>query len=512
MSTIPQTLDEHYDLMLRRFRPDHTILMDEGNPISFQEFQLSVRRLVQALREEGVQPGQVVGYSVQNGLAAFTLPLAISRLGAACLPLYPMIPDEVRAGAFAQGRATIAIVQRDASGAFSKAVAAQGAVVRVLALEDLLHADDAPLPQAIAKPDQPFLLTTSSGTTGRPKPVFLTQRNVASCLSAADSLSSYGPWTESHDYRSMIAFPQSTSGIMILLGIAFRGVCQVFTRSLSPARFLEIAHAVDADSFSAPPAWLEALLAVPVTSTNAVPSIRGLAGGMDFFSSSLLQRLAARFPALEGMANGYGLTETATVFMIWKGARSEFVGPTSVLSLVPGLGNEITVRDEEGRPVGIGEEGELWVKGPSVVKSYVGSTEGFQEEWFRTGDVVRNVSPETVELRGRRKYLIKRGGKSVSPVVVQDAVDRTPGVRRSAVVGVPHPLYGEMVWAFVVPESADAFSTSSVMKTVRGILPVHMVPDRIEVVDSIPQGRGVGKVDHETLIAQGQAILQSLGV
>ncbi len=511
MSQNPQTLDQHYDAALRRFRSDHTILMDEGNPISFQEFQLSVRRMTQALREAGVGPGHLVGYSLQNGLTAFTLPVAISRLGAACLPIYPLTPIEVRFAAFQSGRAQFAILPQESAEPLGQLCAAQASPLTVLALEDLLQADDAPLPQAISRPEQPFLLTTSSGTTGQPKPVFLSQLNVASAMSAAFDLSQYGPWVEETDYRAMVAFPQSTSGILMLLGTAFAGVCQVFTRSLSPVRFLQIAHAVEADAISAPPAWLEALLGIPASETNRVPTLRGVASGMDFVAPSLLQRLGDRFPNLEAVANGYGLVETATVFMVWKGyGRESFAGPTSRLSLTPGLGNELQVRGEDGAPVAVGEEGVLWVKGPSVIKSYLGTSEGFNEGWFHTGDVARSVDESTIELRGRRKYLIKRGGKSVSPLVVREAVDQSPGVRQSAVVGIPHALYGEMIWAFVVAEPGMACTTGSVMKTVREILPTHMVPDRIEFIESIPLGRGVGKVDSEALIALGTSLLQSM--
>ena len=199
---------------------------------------------------------------------------------------------------------------------------------------------------------------------------------------------------------------------------------------------------------------------------------------MDFLAPSLVARLRERFPALEAVGNGYGLVETATVFMTWKSNGPEsLAGPTSVLTLVPGLDNEISVRGEDGTPVAPGGEGELWVRGASVVKGYLGTSEGFQDGWFRTGDVVRSVASDTIELRGRNKYLIKRGGKSVSPLVVQEAVDRTPGVRASAVVGIPHPLYGEMIWAFVVRETGVELETPAIMKTVRAALPAHMVPD-----------------------------------
>lgn len=506
------TLDGHYDAAIARLPADHVALMDETTQITFGELRTAVQKLVAGLRAAGVAPGSTVGYSIPNGLAAFALPLAVSRLGAVFMPLHTMIPDEARCGLFAKARAAFAIVAREAADSFGSVASGRGHDFRVLALEDLLESEAAPLPDSVAKPDHPLLLCSSSGTTGIPKPVLLTQRNVASALAAAYDLSRYGPWTDHPSYRAMIAFPQSTSGIMILLGTAFLGVRQVFTRSLSPARFLEIADATGVEAFSAPPAWLEAILSVPVGDGNRVAGLKGIAVGMDFLAPSLLQRLGERFPAFEAVANGYGLVETSTVFMTWKGTgRACFAGPTSVLSPCAGLGNEIGVRGDDGEPVAPGDEGELWVKGPSVVTGYLGSDAGFEDGWFRTGDVVRDLGDGRIELRGRRKYLIKRGGKSVSPLVVQEAVDRTPGVLKSAVVGIPHPLYGEMVWAFVVPRAGERLTTGSVMKTARGVLPVHMVPDRVEFVDRIPVGQGVGKIDREALIARGTAILQSIG-
>lgn len=513
MSHDHATLDAHYDAAIAWMPPDHVILMDETAPITFGELQIAVRKLATGLRAAGAGPGSLVGYSIPNGLAAFALPLAISRLGSAFMPLHTMVPDEVRCGLLARSRVDFAIVGRESVESFRSIASGRGDSFRVLALEDLLGSEAGPLPDSVVKPEHPLLLCSSSGTTGVPKPVFLSQRNVASALTAAYDLSSYGPWTNHPAYRAMIAFPQSTSGIMILLGTALLGVCQVFTRSLSPARFLEIADETRVEAFSAPPAWLEAILSVPVTERNRVAGLKGIAVGMDFLAPSLLQRLGERFPAFDSVANGYGLVETATVFMVWKGTgRACFEGPTSVLSPCDGLGNEISVRDEEGGIVPPGEEGELWVRGPSAIERYLGSETGFEDGWFRTGDVVRNLGDGRIELRGRRKYLIKRGGKSVSPLVVQEAVDQTPGVLRSAVVGIPHPLYGEMVWAFVVPRSGEQLTTGSVMKTARGILPTHMVPDRVEFVDRIPQGQGVGKIDRETLIARGTEILQTIGV
>jgi long-chain acyl-CoA synthetase len=507
-----ETLDQHYDAALHHLDPDHVILMDEETKVLFRDFQGLVRRLFGGLSQVGVSPGQLVGYSVPNSAAAFALPLAISRLGAACLPLYPLVPDAARSSAFTNARVTCVIVPRESKESFERIAAANEAHYRVFALEDLMEAAEVPLPVTRAQATDPLLLTSSSGTTGKPKAVFLTQRNAASSLTAAQDLSAYGPWLHRPNYRTMIAFPQSTSGIITLLGIAFTGVTLVFTRSLSPVRFLEIARTAGVDTISAPPAWFEALLSVPQPHEQVVDSVRGIATGMDFLSPSLLQRLGVLFPSLESVANGYGLVETATVFMIWKGqGRESLSGPTSVFSLCSSLSNEICVCDHEGNRVAPGEEGELYVRGPSVIERYLDSSEGFYDGWFRTGDRVRFIDSRTVQLRGRNKYVLKRGGKSISPLVVEEAVDASPGVLRSAVVGVPHPLFGEMIWAFVVARTGEEPTIATIMKTVRALLPTHMVPDRIEFVSAIPLGRGVGKIDREALIVQGTALLQTMG-
>jgi long-chain acyl-CoA synthetase len=507
-----ETLDQHYDAALLCLDPEHVFLMDEETKVLFRDFQGLVRRLLGGLNRAGVSQGHLVGYSVPNSAAAFALPIAISRLGAACLPLYPLVPDTARSSAFTHGRVTYVIVPRESKESFEIIASTNGANYRIFALEDLMEEVEVPLPVARAQATDPFLLTTSSGTTGKPKAVFLTQRNAASSLTAAQELSSYGPWFQRPNYLTMIAFPQSTSGIITLLGIAFMGVTLVFTRSLSPVRFLEIARTVRVDTISAPPAWFEALLSVPQADEQSIESVCGIATGMDFLSPSLLKRLGLLFPSLESVANGYGLVETATVFMIWKGqGRDSLSGPTSVFSLCSSLSNEICVCGDEGKKVAPGEEGELYVRGPSVIERYLDSSEGFYDGWFRTGDIVRFIDSHTVQLRGRNKYVIKRGGKSISPLLVEEAVDSSPGVLRSAVVGIPHPLFGEMIWAFVVARPGEETTIATIMKAVRAILPTHMVPDRIEFVSAIPVGRGVGKVDREALIVQGTALLQTMG-
>jgi len=100
-------------------------------------------------------------------------------------------------------------------------------------------------------------------------------------------------------------------------------------------------------------------------------------------------------------------------------------------------------------------------------------------------------------------YLIKRGGRSVSPVIIKDHIDKLSGVLNSAVVGVPHHLYGEMIWAFIVKGNENKNSEvglKDVMKHCRNLSPNYMVPDQVMFVDEIPKYPGVEKVDFNKLI------------
>lgn len=507
------TLADHLTAMRTTAPTDRLAFACEEQPFTFGALAQGVDQLAAGLHGLGVGPGIVVGASLSNGPEALMLPLALWRLGAVVVPVFPMTPDATRCAVFAGARAALVVVDPPARERLAQAAAQAGASFRVVGVDQCRAEGSAP-PAVAPLPDaMPAMIAASSGTTGIPKAVLLTRAQVSASMTAAAELMRVGPWRDGPELPScMIAFPLSTSGVMVVLGILRAGSQVFFARSPAPLRFWQLAAHWSAQSLAAPPAYLEALLSLPEASCPPVPSVRAVMTGMDFLAPGLLARLQRRVPTLEAAANGYGLVETATVFMTWKAhQRAELGGATSVLSLCPGVDNRVEVRDEDGRPVAPGGEGELWASGPSVVSGYLGRDPAlqapFRDGWFRTGDLARLVAPGTVELLGRRKHLIKRGGKSVSPVEVEDRVGTCPGVDQAAVVGVPHPLYGEMIWAFVVPSREGAATVASIMRHSRSALPSHMAPDRVELVDALPRGSGAGKVDRDALVRTAATIL-----
>ncbi len=491
---------------------DAVVLCCNDREISAGEIDALVNRYADELRQRGIGPGKGVGFSLQNSPEVFALFFAVWRIGGYAVPLFPMTPDPMKVGIFASARVTLVItgsaalesltaeVQRQQAAFSLAAIGGQGANAFGAAIPV-----SEPVPPVVVPSHMPAMVAASSGTTGVPKIVMMDRSNIVSALRCSAEMAPDNRPESNGDWRSTLAFPLSTSGMLVCAGLLFGGVTLVFSEDLSPVTYLSLTGKWGAQLLSAPPSYFETLCTLPEVDPCVAEKVTGIMTGMDFLSPSLLERLGKRFPHLQFCSVGYGLVETSTVFMVQKpeikedgsGARGSF--------LIAGeMNNEIVVRDKNGVQIPDGTPGELWVRGPSVVREYAGNPEAtrlsFVDGWFRTGDVGVKTGTGSMELHGRDKYLIKRGGKSVSPLMIQEKITAIPGVRDCVVVGVPHRLYGQMIWVFVVPETSTDGIEKAVMKRCRETLPNYMVPDTVRFLQQLPRGRGAGKLDVEQLL------------
>lgn len=509
-----------YEEFLTKHHNNNSILCFNKTEYSTRDLSALVDRYVCHLKHLGIQPGMAVGYTMPNCVEVIALFFAICRVGGYAVPLFHMVPDSVKASVLQKGRASLVVTTSALFGPLQKSTDNMGLDCKYAVVDQ--NSDcysfemDAPADQDSVPvemfPQMPALLTSSSGTTGIPKAVMWNQENLSSVLRASMDLASSGAEPGDGGYSAVIAFPLSTAGLLVISGILFAGVRIVFSSDMSPVTFLELAQYWSVQSMAAPPAYFEAILRLPHLESFKRDSIRNIMTGMDFFSPALMSRMQEKFPNIDSFGNGYGLTETSNVFMVGKQkGLQELSQPTNILSVSPGIGNEISIRDEDGKEVPQGEKGELWVKGPSVVNGYLGNEEetqqAFSKAWFKTGDIAQTTAPDTIILLGRNKYLIKRGGKSISPIVVQDVINKVDGVKNSAVVGVPHELYGQMIWAFV--ESSEDLE-KDIRKQCRSELANYMMPDQIRFVENIPKNPGVGKVNAEELIRIAKEDLKNI--
>jgi malonyl-CoA/methylmalonyl-CoA synthetase len=163
----------------------------------------------------------------------------------------------------------------------------------------------------------------------------------------------------------------------------------------------------------------------------------------------------------------------------------------------------LRTRDERGAPVPTGEIGGIEVKGPNVFKGYWRMPEKTADEfttdlWFKTGDVGRQDADGVVTIVGRSKDLIITGGYNVYPAEIEGFINELPGVAESAVIGVPHPDFGEAVVAVVVRRPGADVAPAAVAAALKGSIANFKVPKHVAVVDDLPRN-AMGKVQKNVL-------------
>jgi acyl-CoA synthetase (AMP-forming)/AMP-acid ligase II len=363
-------------------------------------------------------------------------------------------------------------------------------------------------------PDDIALLAYTSGTTGRPKGVPLTHRQLAAsirgamvawCWTAGDVLVHALPLFHQH----------GLGGVHATL---IAGSTAHLRSRFDPADLITTVRAEGATVLFGVPATYQALLdaadravAGPGDGGLAGPGGGGLAGSVSGApllqglrlavcgSAPLSPVLAARLPALLGQLPliRYGTTESGLdVSNPLGAARPETVGLP-----LPGVECRIWSAGREAQP---DADGEIQLRGPQVFSGYwhdAGATAAAftPDGWFRTGDIGA-VDPDTGHLviRGRTKELIISGGLNVYPREVEIALERHPAVAQAAVAGLPHPRWGEQVTAWVVPRPGATVSEAELVAHTRTLLAAYKCPKQVFTLDALPRSP-LGKLNRAAL-------------
>jgi long-chain acyl-CoA synthetase len=197
--------------------------------------------------------------------------------------------------------------------------------------------------------------------------------------------------------------------------------------------------------------------------------------------------------------NCYGLTECSSLGTVLPAelalSRADSVGR-------PVPGTEAQVRSESGEVLPPGEPGELHLRGPHIVKGYWGAPEksrqAIRDGWLRTGDLARIDPDGLVTILDRVKDMINRGGEKIYGLEVENVLYAFPGVAEAAVVGVPHPVFGEVPAAFVVPMPGASLDPEAIRRHCSGRLADFKVPVAVRFLDALPRNPG-GKVVKQAL-------------
>ena len=463
-----------------------------GETVSFGALFSGAERMAAALAGQGVEPGDRVAVQVGKTIEAIELYLGTVMAGAIFLPLNTAYTTaEV---AYFVGDATPRVVVCDPARLDDIMGISRVATVLILdgngqgTLRDLADAQTGFEPVAGSENDLAAILYTS-GTTGRSKGAMLSHANLASNSAVLKDF-----WRFTADDVLIHALPIfHTHGLFVATNVALlAGASTVFLPGFDKDAILEAMPR--ATALMGVPTFYTRLLADDRLNRETAAKMRLFISG----SAPLLVDTHEQWEHRTGhrILERYGMTETnMNTSNPYDGERRA----GTVGFALPGV--EVRIM-EDGQQVPQGEIGVLEVRGGNVFQGYWQMPEKTAEElrpdgWFITGDLARMDEDGYIVIVGREKDLIITGGFNVYPKELESLIDDIPGVLESAVVGVPHPDFGEAVVAVVVPESAG-LEPETVASVVAENLAKFKQPKRIILLDDLPRNT-MGKVQKKAL-------------
>ncbi|MBC8058004.1 MAG: malonyl-CoA synthase [Rhizobiales bacterium] len=479
---------------------------------TWRDLERATAMLANLLASLELPDGSRVAVQTEKSVEALLLYLAVLRAGLVYLPLNTAYQQDEIGYFIGNAEPAVVVCAPKNFGWISRLAFAAGAA-HVFTLDE--GGSGSLLQRAAAQPDthSPVqrdaddlaAILYTSGTTGRSKGAMLTHDNL---LSNARVLKDHWGWRSPRDGGDVLihALPIfHVHGLFVAShGALLSGSKMIWLNKFEPKAV--IAHLPEATVFMGVPTLYVRLLNEPGLTRAACSNMRLFISG----SAPLLIETFKAFRERTGhtILERYGMSETAMLTSNpYAPADGERRGGTVGFAL-PGVG--VRVVDDAGAACATGEIGHMQVSGPNVFKGYWRMPEKTAEEftadgWFKTGDVGRIDAEGYVTIVGRSKDLIISGGFNVYPAEIEGTLNDMAGVAESAVIGVPHPDFGEAVVALVVARPGSAPDGEALIAALKGRIANFKVPKRVFVVDDLPRNT-MGKVQKNLLREQHKAL------
>ena len=474
-------------------------------------------KLANALISLGVKKGDRVMVMMQNNPQVIIGYAALARMGAITIPVLPLLkPLEIAyIAANAQPVAILTstwvlhIVQEGLKEASSMrhvlVVGQEGSVPAPEGTSYQVHGYDALIvdqpdtpPGVEITPEDRAVILYTSGTTGRPKGVVLSHRNLISNAIA-------GTRDDPEETRG-----KATLAVLPLahaFGITVSNVAYLSgTKTIMVARFdleqvLQLIEKYHVSGFAAVPAMIVGMLNYPDAEKYDTSSLEYIVSGSAPLPVSVLEGFEKRFNC--PIREGYGLSEATTAV---SGHGADMVRkPGSVGQPLDGV--EVRVVDDNDQDLPVGEVGELLVRGPNLMQEYYNMPDETEKAlrggWLHTGDMAKLDDEGYIYIVERKKDLIIRGGLNIYPRDVEEVLMRHPAVLECAVIGVPSERMGEEVLAYVVLQDGKQANADDLIAFSQQYLANYKTPSFIEFIPALPRNP-IGKIDRKILRAKQQ--------
>ena len=470
-------------------RPDEVAIIYGDRRVTWRELDESSSRLANMMLAEGIGAGDHVARVEKNAPDYFELVFATSKINAVLVDVnWRLAPPEILQ-IINDADAKLLFVGADFAPSI-KAIEADfttvNETIELAAVGDWISSASADDPGTQSTLDDVCLQLYTSGTTGLPKGVMLSNANLFSFIEEVPKQWLFTPDSVSHVVMPTFHIAGSGWGLVSLS----QGATMVLDRDVDPSGILReieqhrITHAIYV------PAVLGFLQIMPDASDHDLSSMELVAYGASPISEEVLRGAMAQFSAAK-FVQVYGLTET-TGAVVELGPDDH--DPENRPELLRSAGKpypwvEMRVVGDDGNDVAEGEIGEVWLKGVQIMVGYwnnpAETARAITDGWFHTGDA-GYTKDGYLFLHDRVKDMIVSGGENVYPAEVENAAMSCPGVADVAVIGVPDEKWGEAVKAIVV-KGEDDLTPEAVISWTRERIAGFKVPKSVDFVDELPR-------------------------
>ncbi|MCZ7645111.1 MAG: acyl-CoA synthetase [Planctomycetota bacterium] len=485
MSSIPLILQAEA-------HPGRTAIVDREGSHTYRDLlDASARAAAGLLAGRASLDGARIAFLMPSGFEHVAVEWGVWRAGGIAVPLTAQHPKPELAYELDLLKVEALVAHPE-----SRALLGELAAERELPLHaasELLRAAPAALPDV--RPERPALVVFTSGTTARPKGVVLSHANLAFQVETLVKA-----WGWRADDRILHVLPlHHVHGIVnVLCCPLWAGACCEMHAKFEPETAWARLAGGEITVFMAVPTIYARLIAAyeaqPPERRRELSARAAKLRLMVSGSAALPEETLRRWRELTGhvLLERYGMTE---IGMALSNPLHGERRPRHVGQPLPGV--EVKLRDEQGRPVGDGQPGELYVRGPGVFKQYWENPDAtaasFVDGWFRTGDTAV-LEDGSYRILGRNSVdIIKTGGYKVSALEIEDVLLKRPEIAECAVLGLPDPEWGERVCAVVVPKAGAAVSLDELRPWAKERLAGYKVPTRLVTLEALPRN-AMGKV------------------
>ena len=479
----------------------------DGQRWSYDESYDITCRIAQALIGDGFQKGRHGAVLAGNHPLAWMCVLALWRAGVAWVPLNPRgTPDEgthlingfdVEVLFFQKAFAPAIEHLRASCPALRKFVCIDGAVDGCLSLSDWIANVPATAPQVGYEPDDLVAIMPTGGTTGVPKGVMQTHRNLGVSVFNGIINTHYAP---GEPIVNLAAAPMTHSAGFLSMSASARGGTVVVLSKPDPVSLLDAIEQHRVTEVFLPPTVIYRLLEMPGIEQRDFSSLRYLMYGAAPMATEKLRRAIEVFGPV--LFQGYGQTEApGSIAFLRTGDHfvDGKIAPDSRLSAcgLPAVTNSLTILDDDNQPLPHGQSGEICVRGDIVMKGYYKqpdkTAEAIVDGWLHTGDVGYLDGEGFLHITDRKKDIIITGGFNVYPSEVEQVIWSHPAVLDCAVIGVPDEHWGEAVKAVVELKPGAVVEAQALIDLCKEKLGSVKAPKTLDIIASLPRS-AVGKV------------------